>query len=87
MSVNFFGFQSYNNSIVEVTIEFEDASWSKWRRKWQPTPVSLPGKSHGWTSLEGYSPWGHKESDMTEQVTLSLSRKYVPMDIYFGRDS
>ena len=36
-----------------------------WRRKWQPTPVSLPGKSHGW-SLVGYSPWGHKESDMTE---------------------
>ena len=37
-----------------------------WRRKWQPTPVFLPGKSHGWRSLVGYSPWGHKESDMTE---------------------
>ena len=32
---------------------------------WHPTPVFLPGKSHGW-SLEGYSPWGHKESNMTE---------------------
>ena len=30
-----------------------------WRRKWQPTPVFLPGKSHGQRSLAGYSPWGH----------------------------
>ena len=33
-----------------------------------PTPVLLPGKSHGWRSLVGCSPWGHKELDMTEQV-------------------
>ena len=43
-----------------------------WRRKWQPTPVLLPGKSHGLRSLVapslvGYSPWGHKESDTTER--------------------
>ena len=31
-----------------------------WRRKWQPTPIFLPGKSHGQRSLAGYSPWGHK---------------------------
>ena len=31
-----------------------------WRRKWQPTPVFLPGKSHGQRSLVGYSPWGQK---------------------------
>ena len=36
-----------------------------WRRKWQLTPVFLPGESHGQESLVGYSPWGHKESDMT----------------------
>ena len=35
-------------------------------KKWQPTPVLLPGKSHGWRSVVGYSPWGHKELDMTE---------------------
>ena len=35
-------------------------------RKWQPTPVVLPGKSHGPQSLVGYCPWGGKESDMTE---------------------
>ena len=37
-----------------------------WRRKWQPTPVLLPGESHGWRSLAGYGPWGCKESDTTE---------------------
>ena len=31
-----------------------------WRKKWQPTPVFLPGKSHGQRSLVGYSPWGHR---------------------------
>ena len=39
-----------------------------WRRKWQPTSVFLPGKSHGRRSLVGYSPWGRKESDMTERL-------------------
>ena len=39
-----------------------------WRRKWQPTPVYLPGISHGWRSRAGYSPWGRKESDTTEQL-------------------
>ena len=37
-----------------------------WRRKWQPTPVFLPGKSQGQRSLAGYGSWDHKESDMTE---------------------
>ena len=39
-----------------------------WRKKWQPTPVLLPGKFHGWSSLVGYNPWDHKESDTTEQL-------------------
>ena len=39
-----------------------------WRREWQPTPVVLPGESHGQRSLAGYSPWGHKESDTTEAI-------------------
>ena len=42
-----------------------------WRRKWQSTPVLLPGKSHGQRSLVGYSPWGHKESDTTERLYLT----------------
>ena len=47
-----------------------------WRRQWHPTPVLLPGKSHGRRSLVGCSPWGRKESDTTEQLDFhfSLSR-------------
>ena len=37
-----------------------------WRRTWKPTSVFLPGESYGQRSLEDYSPWGHKELDMTE---------------------
>ena len=37
-----------------------------WRRKWQSTPILLPGKSHGQRSLVGSSPWGRKELDTTE---------------------
>ena len=39
-----------------------------WRRKWQLTPVFLPGESHGWRNLMGYSPRGRKESDTTERL-------------------
>ena len=39
-----------------------------WRRKWQPAPVFLPEESHGQRNLAGYSPWGCKESDMTERL-------------------
>ena len=53
------------------------------RRKWQPTPVLLPGKFHGQRSLTGYNPWGYEESDMTEhrqawalkQILFSLKLK------------
>ena len=44
-----------------------------WRRQWQLTPVLLPGKSYGWRSLVGCSPWGHKESDTTEQLHFDFS--------------
>ena len=40
-----------------------------WRREWQPSPIFLPGEFHGQRSLAGYSTWGYKESDMTEQLT------------------
>ena len=48
-----------------------------WRRKWLPTPVFLPGESHGQRSLVGYSPWGHKESDMTEQLTHTHTHRHT----------
>ena len=43
------------------------------RRQWQPTPVLLPGKSHGWRSLVGCSPWGHKELDTTKWLHFHFS--------------
>ena len=43
------------------------------RRQWHPTPVLLPGKSHGWRSLVGCSPWGREESDMTERLPFHFS--------------
>ena len=43
-----------------------------WNRKWHPTPVFLLGKFHRQRSLVGYSPWGHKEADTTEQLTHCL---------------
>ena len=45
-----------------------------WRREWQPTPVFLPGESHEQKSLAGYSPWGHKELDMTERLKRERER-------------
>ena len=41
--------------------------------KWQPTPVLLPGKSHGWRILVGYSPWGLRESDTAERFHFSIT--------------
>ena len=43
------------------------------RRQWQPTPVLLPGKSHGWRSLEGCSPWDRWGSDTTEPLHFHFS--------------
>ena len=44
-----------------------------WRRQWHPTPVLLPGKSHGWRSLVGCSPWGCYKSDTTKQLHFHFS--------------
>ena len=61
-------------------------------REWLSTLIFLPGESHGQRSLAGYSPWGHKESDMTEQLPLTTSFmciKTVPRwkkPYFIGRD-
>ena len=44
---------------VLVPAQLGVGAGSDWRRQWHPTPVLLPGKSHGWRSLVGCSPWGH----------------------------
>ena len=48
-----------------------------WRKAQQPTPVSLPGEAHGQRSLVGYSPCGHKESDMSETLSTSEKRGFL----------
>ena len=60
----------------------ETRVWSQgqedpWRREQLPTLVFLSGESHGQRSLAGYSPWGHKESDMTEQLKLTNTMLYT----------
>ena len=59
-----------------------------WRRKWRPTPVLLPGKSHERRSLAGYSPRGRKESDTTERLqftsfSTSFTQRYRLQDRIF----
>ena len=49
-----------------------------WRRKWRLTSVFLPGESHGWRSLVGYSPQGHKESDMTKRLHFHFQSHNKP---------
>ena len=59
---------SFSSSSVVKNLPAKQEMWVQsmgckedpWRRKWQPTPIFLPGKSHGWRSLAGYSSWGHK---------------------------
>ena len=48
-----------------------------WRRQWHLTPVLLPGKSHGWRSLVGCSPWGLEESNMTERLHFHALEKEI----------
>ena len=47
------------------------------RRRWQPTPLLLPGKSHGRRSLVGCGPWGHEESDTTEGLHFHFSLSFI----------
>ena len=53
----------------------------------QPTPVFLPGKSHGWWNLVGYSPWGRKESVMTERLHFTSLMRGDPYAISTGSPS
>ena len=59
--------ESSNFILLHVTVQFFR------RRQWDPTPVLLPGKSHGQRSLVGCSPWGREESDKTEQLHFHFS--------------
>ena len=52
---------------------FPRSHTGSWRRQWHPTPVRLPGKSHGQRSLVGCSPWGRRELDKTERLHFHFS--------------
>ena len=52
-----------------LSLDWEDPL----EKKWQPTPVVLPGKFHGGRNLVGYSSWGHKELDTTERLHFHFS--------------
>ena len=57
---------NYDENVMDLSI--------LWRRKWQPTPVFLPGKFHGWRSLVGYSPWGRRvRHDWATSMSMSIS--------------
>ena len=56
------------------------------RRERQLTPVFLPGEFHGQRSLVGYSPWGHKESDMTEQLNVHFLREERGKVCFFNKN-
>jgi len=56
----------------------QDLSGTTIAREWRPTPVFLPGESHGQRKLMGYSPWGLKESDMTGQLRHFAIAFYFP---------
>ena len=54
------------HGVAKSRTRLSDFTFMHWRRKWQPTPVFLPGESQGWGSLVGCRLWGRTESDMTE---------------------
>ena len=60
-------------SLLLFNIVLEVLAMAIWRRQWHPTPVLLPGKSHGWRSLVGCSPWGRWGSDTTERLHFDFS--------------
>ena len=67
-------------AMQETSRRYEIDSWARkipWSSKWWLSPVFLPGKYHGQRSLVGCSPWGHKESDTTEQLSTQHSTLYL----------
>ena len=80
--------RSYLTEVISLVLVLR-----RWRRQWQHTPVLLPGKSHGWRSLIGWSPWGHEESGQDWATSLSLftfmhrRRKWQPTPMFLPGES
>ena len=62
------------------TFHFSLFTFMHWRRKWQPTPVFLPGESQGWGSVVGCRPWGRTESDRLKRFSSSSSSPSLKAD-------
>ena len=79
--------------VKNLSLQCRRAGFDSWvgkipcRREWLPTPVFLPSEFHGQRILAGYSPWGHKESDMTEQLILLLFHCLPKTEINIVMDS
>ena len=71
LKISKFNYIKYKS--VPHEVKFGNRHMQGRRRQWQPTPVLLPGKSHGQRSLVGCSPWGCEESDMTERLPFHFS--------------
>ena len=65
------------HGVAEGQIRLSNFTFTHWRRKWQPTPVSLPGESQGRGSLVGCRLWGHTESDTTEATQQQQQQMWV----------
>ena len=66
----------FSHRVVSDSLQPHESQYARppyWRRQWHPTPVLLPGKSHGRRSLVGCSPWGRYESDTTERLHFDFS--------------
>ena len=100
ISSKIWGFEHKRKNVVLLTVyplgTANTLGWGKRKaqtRKWHPTPVLLPGKSHGQRSLVGYSPRGHRESDTTERLHFAhfiLShwrRKWQPTPVFLPGES
>ena len=73
-----------NTKIAKNALQYKYTYMLKsWRRNSQPTPVFLPGKSHGQRNLAGYNPWGLKELDTTERLTHTRVKKHLGKNVSF----
>ena len=66
---------------AQTTTQLHSSHILAWRRQWHPTPVFLPGKSHGQRSLEGCSPWGRTELDTTEMTAAAAHTSKIMLKI------
>ena len=64
------------HGVTKSQTRLSNFTFTHWRRKWQPTPVFLPGESQGWQSLLDCCLWGHKESDTTEATSQQQQQGY-----------